>query len=113
MKSNFNFKISKEIREFCQHERGTGWGPKNAIFTSKIDFQNLGCPKLSSWGGIVTFTTFCKKPEGAISFTFGVRPQPVGFPGGDLDSRCQSFTARRGPVVHSADLVKCGCENHY
>ena len=45
--------------------------------------QNLGCPKFSSWGGNVTFTrrTFCKKPEGAISFTFGVRPQPVGFPG--------------------------------
>ena len=34
-------------------------------------------------GGNVTFTrqTFCKKPEGAISFTFGARPQPVGFPG--------------------------------
>ena len=25
---------------------------------------------------------------------------------GDLDSRCQSFTARRGSVVHLADLVK-------
>ena len=23
----------------------------------------------------------------------------------DVDSRCQSFTARRGPVVHLADLV--------
>ena len=45
--------------------------------------QNLGCPKFSSWGGDVTFTrrTFCKKPEGSISFTFGVRPLPVGFPG--------------------------------
>ena len=36
-----------------------------------------------------------------------------------LDSRCQSFTARRGPVVHLANLViadlviadLCGCEN--
>ena len=29
------------------------------------------------------------------------------------DVWCQSFTARRGPMRHPADLVKCGCEKHY